>query len=419
MNIIETTLNVKSNPDWKTTRALCEILANAIDAMKEVFSNDDGAGIESKSIEDIRIKYIKNTVPTKNRESSNSLQGVSFYELSIKDYGSGITESHLTSQGKSSKRGVCHTIGFNGYHGKGLLESCAVLKREGFDIRIISQHLNVKVILNDMDNIAFKNMDNMTSEDKDEGFLSRWFSKESEGNTNEVEGTQVIISHSDDFSNIVNEMESEFIYFKNSKGDLLESTKFGNIYLPPRGEKGKIFVYGFAISVDNGICKDTYFSYDFYDCPEIDKALRNTDSGNNRRLTSRKISIQLHKIHEAVSSPDIIKIARKLIKSNEYEFKDKIIVKRYSEKKIKKISNDPESLSSESRTVTTLSVSNVPTLAVKYKKRELSIDDKEDSLGDDRNDYKKCIIKVNTLDNATIDKLKMFLTKNNIKHKFS
>ena len=48
MNIIETTLNVKSNPDWKTTRALCEILANAIDAMKEVFSNDDGAGIESK-----------------------------------------------------------------------------------------------------------------------------------------------------------------------------------------------------------------------------------------------------------------------------------------------------------------------------------------------------------------------------------
>ena len=127
----------------------------------------------------------------------------------------------------------------------------------------------------------------------------------------------------------------------------------------------------------------------------------------------------MHKIHEAVSSPDIIKIARKLIKSNEYEFKDKIIVKRYSEKKIENVSNDPESLSSESRTVTTLSVSNVPTLAVKYKKRELSIDDKEDSLGDDRNDYKKCIIKVNTLDNATIDKLKMFLTKNNIKHKFS
>ena len=72
--------------------------------------------------------------------------------------------------------------------------------------------------------------------------LSRWFSKESEGNTNEVEGTQVIISHSDDFSNIVNEMESEFIYFKNSKEIYLNLLNLGT-YIFPQEEKKVKYLY--------------------------------------------------------------------------------------------------------------------------------------------------------------------------------
>jgi len=383
MNVIETTLNVRSNPDWKPVRGLCEILANAIDTMKDL----------EKNISDINITYTKNVYTSQNGDNLS-------YNLSIRDYGTGLSELHLTTQGKSSKRGICHKSGFNGYHGKGLLESCAVLKREGFDIKIKSQYLYVKVILTEKDNIAFKNLE--VGETPDGRSFFNWFSMLSSDEQKKEEGTEIIISHKEDFAGVVGEMENEFIYFKNSKGNLVESTKFGNIYLSQKGERGRLFVYGFRIQVENGICQDCYYTYDFYDCPEIDKAIRNTESGNNRRLTSRKISVQLHKIHEDVHSSEIIKKARKYIKSLEFEFKDKVTQKKYSEKKICVALNIQEDI-------------ELPTLKVNYVRNDLSDDEGDNDVD---GNFEKCIINLENIEDSTIEKLKQFFVKYGIGYKF-
>jgi hypothetical protein len=391
---LETTLNMKSSPDWKPVRGLCELLANAIDAMRDV----------SSDISDLKLTYTKNI-------SFSARKDTSYYEFSIRDFGSGISPLHLTSQGKSSKRNTGVDTMFNGYHGKGLLESIAVLVREGFSINIQSKYLHVRATLTKKENIAFEYIPSIQQSKSILSFLS------SSSNSSLFEGTEIIISKNEDFENLIDEMKNEFIYFESSRGKLLETTKFGRIYLSPKGETGRVFMYGFRIYAENGVCQNCYYTYDFYNATEIDKAIRNTESGNNRKLTSRKISIQLHKIHDEVSSPEIIKKARKLIKDSRNEFKDKVTQKKYSDKKILKTGTaGNEDLITQDDT---------PTLEVEIIKKEIDVESDDstlssdnDSSDNDRN-YDECIVHINDVDRLTIKELKSFLKKHNLQYEFN
>jgi|688.fasta_scaffold173577_2 hypothetical protein len=379
MDIIETTQSVKSSPDWTISRALSELLANAIDASNE---------LSEEEIPNVKLTYTKNIHMGKCFHHS-SLPNSFVFE--IQDYGRGIQKRNLISQGESSKRNTSSQKEYLGYHGKGMMEAFSVLLRNNFSITIKSEYVNVEL---------FKDSENGNivyhfQIEEEKGIVSKLFSQ-----SETIKGTLITISLNEDFRKSIEEMEKNFIYFNISKGDLIEENDIGEIYLPREG-KGGVFLHGYYLQVEFGIYENCYYVYNLRgsaSCKSIDELIRNTDSGNNRKIISRNIAPCIRKIHDAITSPEIIKNSRKFILQNEYEFKDKIIQKKYASKKI------------------------IEDYELVEQKPLLEIIEKENIIKDvdvTSKKRKKCIVFLKGLDEDGITSLEDFLKENDFKYKFA
>lgn len=438
---ILTTQSISSSPDWMPVRAIGELLANAIDANREV----------SCSISDILVKYTKNLSLGKPQNN--------YFELVIKDNGRGIQKKNLISQGESSKRNVSSESMYLGYHGKGMLESFAVLLRNGYSIKIKSEFVNVEVSESqngnleyhtadtdtDIDaegegspkNVVFKNVIPRNDAPVDESTQSssssvitsvfnffkddttsesphpnEEFTPHHDYKGTQIYGTQIYLSKNEDFRSVVENLEKNFIFFNRSKGKLVHTTKHGNIYLPNTDyditqNSPKIFLNGYYLNVEGGTHANCYYVYDLKSV-ELDLIIRNTDSGNNRKIQSRTIAPFIRKIHEEVTSPKMIKQARVFILKNEYEFKDKIIQKKYASKKIKKDSIEKSEGSDERDEFPSLKVVEVENITRARSNESLH-------LGYSR---RKCILYLKNKDEDDINLLEDFLKENKIRYKF-
>jgi hypothetical protein len=365
MESFETTISVKNIPDWSVRRAFSELLANAMDAQKEV----------DKKICDIELKYI---------------QIENIFHFFIRDIGNGIRKSNLFSYGESSKRNAGISKQYHGYNGAGIINSLAVLLRNNFRIKIKSPYICAEAVQSAKENIAFQFYD---PEHED------FFPLLAEIFPSYHSGTIFSISREGDFRKFVEEMKTQFIYFSNSRAELMEQTKYGSIYKTPNGEKGGIYLYGYLLTIEGGIYENCHFVYDLVECKEIDDFIRNSDSGNTRRISSRKISSHMRKLHAEIKNNDLIKLARKYILLDSYEFKDKIIQKRYSEKKITKKGDSSEPFFEEEYLIV----------------EELKMD------APAQKSKKKCVLQIEFSpeeEDRILENLRRFLADGRIKHTF-
>lgn len=363
MDIFETTISVKNIPDWSVCRAFSEFLANAIDAQKEV----------DKKICDIDLKYI---------------QEENLFHFFIRDMGNGIRRNNLFSYGESSKRNAGISKQYHGYNGAGIINSIAVLLRNNFHIKIKSPHILTEAIQSAKGNIAFEFLENDRSSILMETFPSLEM------------GTIISISKEGDFRKFIEEMKTKFIYFSNSRAELMEKTKYGSIYKSPDGEKGGIYLYGYLLTIEGGIYENCNFVYDLEECKEIDEFIRNSDSGNTRRIASRKISSHMRKLHGEVKNNDLIKLSRRYILLDSYEFRDKIIQKRYSEKKITKKGESSEPF---------------------FEQEYLIVEESKFSSPQRMEEIEKCVIQMEIMKDEKdfiLADLHRFLTDRKIKYKF-
>lgn len=237
--------------DWKTSDALREVIANALDEQAltetdevEIFEDDEG-------------------------------------KWHIRDYGRGINHQHLIQDEDEEKKNNPDKV--IGKFGVGLKDALATFHRQGVGVKIHSSHETIEI-----------GMESKRDFEDTQTLHGLVYEPQKE-----IQGTDIVlesVSQKD-----IDDAKENFLKFTDE--ELLEETKFGEVYKSPDDDNSRIYISGLKVAEEENFL----FSYN------IDNTTKKVREALNRERSNVGRSAYSSRVKDILKECESQKVAETLI----------------------------------------------------------------------------------------------------------